>query len=183
MSDHYFISYSTADALDFARNLADEMEGGYPFIKAWFDKRDLKPGDDWDDQIAEAIKTCKGVLFIMTRDSIADGSVCKQEWSMGLNYKKSVTPIRLHTDVEMPFRLGSRQWIDFTENSEAGLGKLRKHIAWLESPEGELQEAKDRLADAKRGLNRARIEDRERFLKQIADIEADIKAREQALNK
>ncbi len=182
-NEHYFISYSTADALDFAHKLADEMEGGYPFIKAWFDKRDLKPGDDWDDQIAEAIKTCKGLLFVMTRDSTADGSVCKQEWGMALNYKKPVVPIRLHTEVEMPFRLGARQWIDFTENVASGFGKLRKHIAWLEGPEGQLQEAKDRLADVRRNLNRARPDDRDRFLKQIAEIEADIKNREQALKK
>ena len=183
MSGHFFISYSTADALDFVRKLADEMEGGYPYIRSWFDKRDLKPGDDWDDQIADAIKTCKALLFVLTRDSVADGSVSKQEWSMALNYKKPVVPIRLHTDVELPFRLGSRQWIDFTENFASGLGKLRKHIAWLDSPEGQLQEAKDRLADARRAFNRARPDDQQRFQQQIAEIEADIKSREQALKK
>ena len=181
MGNHFFISYSSADALDFARRLADELAGGYPFIEVWFDKRDLKPAGDWDDQIADAIKTCKGLLFVMTRDSTADGSVCKQEWSTALNTRKPVVPIRLHIDAEMPFRLVSRQWIDFTENFDAGLGKLRKHIAWMDSPEGQLQEVKFRLADVKRSLNRARPDDRDRFLAQIADIEADIQRREQAL--
>lgn len=183
MGNHFFISYSSADALDFARRLADELTGGYPYVEVWFDKRDLKPGIDWDDQIADAIKTCKGLLFVMTRDSTADGSVCKQEWGLALNSKKPVVPILLHKGMELPFRMGSRQWIDFAENFDAGLGKLRKHIAWMDSPEGQLQELRYRLADVKRNLNRARPDDQERFRAQMAEIEADIQHREHALKK
>jgi len=55
----------------------------------------LQPGQEWDEQIIEAIRTCDSVLFVMTRDSVEPQSVCKQEWSRALAYKKSIIPINL----------------------------------------------------------------------------------------
>lgn len=154
MSSHHFLSYSSVDAGDFPIRLADALEAGPPSIPVWLFQRDLKVGQDWDAQLAEAVKTCETLLFIMTPDSVRDNSVCKQEWSWALKYKKPIVPILLHPDAELPFRLGSRQYINCTGPFDRCVAQLRNHVRWLASPEGALQAMKDRLEDAQRELSR-----------------------------
>ena len=179
MANHYFLSYSTADAADFALRLADALTAGPPSFPAWLDRRELRPGDDWDEQIAEAIRGCKGLLFVMTRDSVTDNCVCKQEWTRALKYKKPVVPLCLHRDAELPFRLEPRQYVDFSGDFEVGLAKLRRHLAWLDSPEGVLHALKDRLADAQRDQRRARDDvERARIADEIAQLAQQIAAQQ-----
>ncbi len=155
MSNHQFISYSSVDAEDFAIRLNDELKAGPPSIPVWLDKRDIRPVPDWDEQVAEAIRTCDSLIFVMTYDSVEYKSVCKLEWTRALKYKKPIIPVLLHDDVDIPFRLENRQYIDFTDDFNIALAKLRNHLKWLSSPEGMLQVYKDRLEDAQHDLRRA----------------------------
>ena len=51
MDEHFFVSYSAVDAADFALALADKLIAGPPSYPVWVDKRDLRPGEDWDDRL------------------------------------------------------------------------------------------------------------------------------------
>jgi tetratricopeptide (TPR) repeat protein len=177
MAGHLFISYSGADARDFAFKLHDALEAGPPHIPAWLDKRDIPPGQDWDTEIEKAIRDCASLLFVMSLDSVEERSVCKHEWSRALRYKKPVIPLLCHRGAVPPFRLESRQHVDFTVPFDQALARLRNHLSWLESPAGMLQALEDRLADANRDLRRAGSPEQEaRVRDDIIQFEAKIEA-------
>lgn len=174
MAEHFFISYSSVDGRALALRLADELAAGPPAIPVWLDKRHLRPGESWDDQLVEAIRACKGLIFLMTADSVSPGSGCKDEWVRALRYKKPVIPLLAAHDAELPYRLGSREYIDATGSFETALARLRKHLTWMDSPAGQLAGLKHRLQDAQRDLPRAEPEGRARIEEEIAALEREI---------
>jgi TIR domain len=135
VGSHFFVSYSRVDGETHAIRLADRLTAGPPSIDTWLDRRRLQPGIDWDDQIVEALRTCAGLLFVMTEDSVGPRSECKKEWTRALKYKKPVIPLLFHPDAELPYRLEPREYIDFASSFEAGLARLRDHVRWRTTPE------------------------------------------------
>jgi hypothetical protein len=184
MDEHYyFISYSRRDAPEFATRLADELRAGPPQYRAWVDRREMQPGQqDWDSQLVEAIKTCAALVFVMTTDSVRDESGCKNEWVAALRYKKPVIPVRLHAGAELPFRLNSLQFIDFSESFDTGVAQLRRHLAWVSTPAGVLQSLRSRQADAEFQLGRVAPEQEQRVRDDLDELTRRIEEQERVVN-
>jgi tetratricopeptide (TPR) repeat protein len=176
--DHYFLSYSRLDAVDVTRELADQLVAGPPSYPTWLDERDAQAARDWDDQIRDAIQGCAALLFVMTPDSVRDHSNCKAEWVWALKHKKPVIPLRMDLDAELPFRLGSLQRIDFTDQFAIGLAQLRRHLRWRTTPDGVLEELRFRLGDAERELGRTTGRDRGRILADVTELQGRVAAAE-----
>jgi hypothetical protein len=119
----------------------------------------------------------------MTTDSVKPNSICKEEWTRALRYKKPVIPLRFHREAELPFRLGSRQYLDFTGSSvAAALDRLRDHLVWMDTPAGALQALKQRLADAERDLQRPpEVSERARIEQEIGELRRQIDGQERVL--
>ncbi|MCP4701869.1 MAG: tetratricopeptide repeat protein [Gammaproteobacteria bacterium] len=183
LDNHYFISYAPTDGDEFALTLHKALsEAGVP---VWLDLHDTRDfGLTKEEQIVEALQTCAGVLFIATADS--GHADCTAEWTRAIKYKKPVIPLRFAPDVELPHRLACRQAIDFFHAStldEASLKPLHQHLQWLNTPDGKLQQLKERFTDAQHDLRftkepqqRKRIKDDIDKLKGEIDIQKKIAA-------
>ena len=136
----------------------------------WLDARDLQPGGDWDTQIRSALQACGGVLFVMTADGVQDHSVTKSEWVWALKYKKPVIPLLAEAGAELPFRLASRQFLDFSDGFDIGLARLRNYLSSVGSPRWVLQELRDQLTEAERELPRGGPEQRPRIRQDIDEL-------------
>jgi len=174
----HFVSYSRSDGAiaKFVGDLRKELADGSPAVELWIDTRELQPGLDWDDQIATAIVDCETLVFVMTPDSVARNSNCKNEWTHALRYKKPIIPLHLDPSAKLPFRLNTRQWLEASQTDLRGTAaKLRAHWIWLKSPQGQLRLREQRLDDARRDLARAGDPlGRARIEHEIAELEADV---------
>ena len=99
-----------------------------------------------------------------------------------MRYKKPVIPVRLHPGAELPFRLSSRQFIDFSDSFATGLAQLREHLAWRSTPAGVLQDLRDRRADAEHELPRAAgPAQRQRTEKELGELRRQIAEQRQVM--
>jgi len=171
----YFISYSSRDCRDVALKLADQLFAGPPSIPVWLDQRKLQPGIDRYQQIVQALKDCQGVLYLMTNDSVDPNCPCTQEWIRALKYKKPIIPLMIESGTEMPFRLEPRVPIIFAETYDMGLAKLRDHVRWRSTPEGQLYTMNEQLKDALRDLDASET-DKKRIDDEIANLRQQIEA-------
>ncbi len=183
MAGHFFISYSRADGEEFALKLYNLLTAEPYSFTIWMDQHNLVFGQDWDDQIAEAIGSCQGVLFLMTKDSVRKNSGCKDEWTWALKYKKHIVPLLIDREAEIPYGLGRRQQINFTGEFEPKFAMLCKHLRWLPSPAGLLQREIDRLEDLERKLVRTNDPEEQKYTEEdITKSKAEIERLREIVN-
>ncbi len=122
MGDNVFICYSRKDegfALKLATNLKNQ---GVPI---WLDQWDIPTGANWDRTIEKALDESNRLLLILSPSSTNSDEV-QCEWREALDDKKVVVPI-LYQPCEIPYRLNTIQYIDFTSRSpddEEAIGQI-----------------------------------------------------------
>jgi HEAT repeat protein len=105
-----FISYCRKDA-DPAELLRGRLkEAGF---STWIDLEGLQAGEEWGQEIDQAIRDSAALVVLLTPASRASAYVA-YEWAFALGAGVRVIPI-LWTSTDIPHRLASLQHLDFTD--------------------------------------------------------------------
>ncbi|NND50979.1 MAG: toll/interleukin-1 receptor domain-containing protein [Flavobacteriaceae bacterium] len=119
-----FISYSRDD-IDFVTQLVEKLTSDG--VKVWTDKiLSGNVGMEWDEIVAENIKTCKEFIVVLSNNSVKSKEV-KSEYFRALRLGKSPFPVIID-DCEIPLRLEIYQHTDFRSNYDLALESLKRSL-------------------------------------------------------
>lgn len=125
-----FVSYAHVDKFNvdnwLVRNLHDAS------YDVWTDDR-LLAGQDWQNQLADAISKCDALVYAMTPESIAS-TVCQWEVDTARNLGKPVVPVLMQARTPIPPYLAKTQYVDFSAGPTPGaVAKLLGGLSQLNS--------------------------------------------------
>ncbi|HEX9039042.1 MAG TPA: toll/interleukin-1 receptor domain-containing protein [Ktedonobacterales bacterium] len=112
-----FISHSSADN-DFAIRLSHDLQARG--IASWVDRRQLRAGMSWSDEIQQALDRSQVILMALSTLSAASEWV-RREYQTALAQAKRVIVLRLDTETGIPADLSHTGTADFSTLYENGL--------------------------------------------------------------
>lgn len=124
---YIFISYAHKDK-NFTTNLIHQIKSAG--FTSWIDSEEIRAGDNWRQEIDDAIEASFAVIVIMTK-AAKKSEYVTYEWSYALGAKISVIPV-LRKPLKIHPRLDSLQYIDFTDDIAPWhklIGELKKKQA------------------------------------------------------
>lgn len=128
MDPQIFITYSSKDQ-KVARTICTALENRG--LTCWISSRDVKPGQNYQEQIVKAIRTAKIMVLVFTANANNSNEI-KKELALASQNNLIVIPVRIEdvTPSEaFAYEFATRQWIDLFDDWENSIAQLVDMIA------------------------------------------------------
>jgi tetratricopeptide (TPR) repeat protein len=110
-----FFSYGHDENRDLVRLFKNDLEKRGHQI--WFDEKDIGEWDDWKGKITRGIDSSQLAIAFMSKHSIRDPGVCRNEIAIAMNRFGAVYPVLLEANIEqdIPITIRHLQWPDLSQ--------------------------------------------------------------------
>ena len=131
-SDSVFISYASEDFAAAKRLYRSLKDAGF---NPWLDKENILPGQNWDSEIRDAIKSCRHIIILFSANLVGKIGYVQRELKEAIleqqNFPPSlvfIIPARLD-NCKIPYReLDKIQYVDLFPDWTRGFEKMRKSL-------------------------------------------------------
>ena len=114
-----FLSYGHDDNEEIVRRIKADLEKcGHD---VWFDKNEIKFGDEWRRSITDGILKSNRVLSFLSKHSTRDPGVCRDEIAIAIGVKGGniqTILVESEQEVQPPVNIGHIQWLDMHDWKE-----------------------------------------------------------------
>jgi hypothetical protein len=114
-----FLSYGHDANEELVRHIKADLEKRGHDV--WFDKSEIKAGDDWRCSITNGILNSHRVIFFLSKHSTRDPGVCRDEIAIAIGVKGgNIQTILVESEAEVqpPVNIGHIQWLDMHDWKE-----------------------------------------------------------------
>jgi TIR domain-containing protein/uncharacterized protein DUF4189 len=137
-----FITYSSKDQ-KVARTICTALENRG--LICWISARNVKPGQNYQEQIVRAIRTARVMVLVFTANANNSNEI-KKELALASQNNLVVIPVRIEDvapNEAFAYEFATRQWIDLFEDWEKSISELVELIAAIldEPPAGDRAKA------------------------------------------
>ena len=115
-----FLSYGHDANEELVRRIKTDLEQRGHDV--WFDKNEIKFGDDWRRAITDGILHSQRVVSFLSKHSTRDPGVCRDEIAIAIGVKGGniqTILVESEADVQPPVNIGHIQWLDMHNWKEA----------------------------------------------------------------
>jgi hypothetical protein len=123
-----FITYSSKDR-KVAQTICSALE--VRGLNCWISSRNVKPGQNFQEQIVKAIRAAKIMVLVFT-DNAYNSNEIKKELALASQNNLTVIPVRIEDvtpNEAFSYEFATRQWIDLFEDWEKSIAHLVEIIA------------------------------------------------------
>jgi hypothetical protein len=128
-----FLSYGNDSNEELVRRIKTDLEKRGHDV--WFDKSDIRFGDDWRRSIIDGIVDSNRVLSFLSKHSTRDPGVCLDELAIAIGVKGgNIQTILLEseTEVKPPPSIGHIQWLDMHDWKDRRAGDEGAWEVWYQ---------------------------------------------------
>lgn len=134
-----FLSYGHDANEELVRRIKADMENRGHDV--WFDKSEIKFGDDWRRSITEGITGSQKFVAFLSKHSTRDPGVCRDEIGIAIGVKKgNIQTILVESEQEVkpPPGIGATQWLDMHDWKERRAAGEAEWESWYQEKFAEI---------------------------------------------